>query len=180
MLGDEVHVHHRAVGEERDGIDAWHVGNERPAADIDEDAFGLEDIAADANGVGRLEARVAGVDGAVLGLAQSGFDPCADAPEISSLRALTRAMSIVTPPTPTPNSAARRARCAAYALATIVLVGMQPVLTQVPPKRPRSITATLLPERARRLATKGPACPVPMTMASNRVAMIYLAALPAA
>jgi len=37
-------------------------------------------------------------------------------------------------PTSTPYCAARRASWAAYALATSVLVGMQPVLTQVPPK----------------------------------------------
>lgn len=45
----------------------------------------------------------------------------------------------------TPNSAARRVMCAAYAEATSVLVGMQPVLTYVPPKRPRSIMATRWP-----------------------------------
>ena len=50
-----------------------------------------------------------------------------------SLRALTLAMSTATDPVPTPYSAPRRAVCAAWALATRVLVGMHPVLTQVPP-----------------------------------------------
>jgi hypothetical protein len=44
-----------------------------------------------------------------------------------------------------PVVAARRARCAAYALATSVLVGMQPVLTQVPPNSLRSTNATVMP-----------------------------------
>ncbi len=66
----------------------------------------------------------------------------------------------------TPNSAARRAMWAAYALATMVLVGMQPVFTQVPPKRPRSITATRMPAAVKRPASDGPACPVPMIIAS--------------
>ena len=42
---------------------------------------------------------------------------------------------------------------AAYALATIVLVGMQPVLTHVPPKALRSMTATFIPAPARREVT---------------------------
>ena len=45
---------------------------------------------------------------------------------IWSLRALTFAMSTVTSPVPMPKSAPRRAMCAACALATSVLVGMQP------------------------------------------------------
>ena len=43
-----------------------------------------------------------------------------------SLRALTFAMSTVTSPVPIPYSAPRRAECAVCALATKVLVGMQP------------------------------------------------------
>src|SRR5437868_1802397 len=38
---------------------------------------------------------------------------------------------------------------------------------QVPPKKPRSITATLRPAAAKRRASEGPAWPVPITMASN-------------
>ena len=49
--------------------------------------------------------------------------------------------------------AARMAARAAYALATIVLVGMQPVLTHVPPKALRSMTATFIPAPARREVT---------------------------
>src|SRR6476619_7126530 len=59
-----------------------------------------------------------------------------------SLRAFTFAMSTVISPVPTPYSAPRRARCAACALATSVLVGMHPVLTQVPPTSLRSIIAS--------------------------------------
>jgi hypothetical protein len=43
---------------------------------------------------------------------------------------------------------------------------MQPVLTQVPPKAARSITATVMPVAASRRASGGPAWPVPMTIAS--------------
>jgi hypothetical protein len=43
---------------------------------------------------------------------------------------------------------------------------MQPVLTQVPPNAPRSMTATVLPAAASRRASEGPAYPVPMMMAS--------------
>jgi hypothetical protein len=47
------------------------------------------------------------------------------------------------------------------------LVGMQPVLTHVPPKRPRSMMATRWPAAAIRTARNGPDCPVPMTIASK-------------
>src|SRR5436305_1274411 len=49
----------------------------------------------------------------------------------------------------------------------MVLVGMQPVLTQVPPNSLRSITATCIPAPAVRAASDGPACPVPITIASK-------------
>src|SRR5580658_8988756 len=51
---------------------------------------------------------------------------------------------------------------------------MQPVLTQVPPKRPRSMTATFMPACDSRPARGGPACPVPITIASNLVVMSNL------
>jgi hypothetical protein len=56
--------------------------------------------------------------------------------------------------------------CAACALATSVLVGMQPVLTHVPPNRPRSTIATVIPARVNRSASDGPAWPVPTMIAS--------------
>ena len=56
---------------------------------------------------------------------------------------------------------------ATAALATSVFVGMQPVLTQVPPTFPRSMMATLMPAPASRAAREGPAWPVPMTIASK-------------
>src|SRR5712692_834197 len=55
---------------------------------------------------------------------------------------------------------------AALALATKVLVGMHPVLTHVPPNNLRSIMTTFLPAPARRPAKNGPACPVPIMIAS--------------
>src|SRR5215208_1534218 len=88
-----------------------------------------------------------------------------------SLRALTLAMSTVTSPVPTPYSAPRRARCAACALATSVLVGMQPVFTQVPPTSLRSITATVWPASVSLPASGGPAWPAPTMIASNFSAM---------
>jgi hypothetical protein len=94
--------------------------------------------------------------------------PVLDFPEISSFRALTRFISTAIEPfTATPKSAARRTMWAAYALATMVLVGMQPVLTQVPPNSLRSMIATFMPAPASRFARDGPAWPVPMMMASN-------------
>src|SRR5438477_12844905 len=56
-------------------------------------------------------------------------------------------------------------------LATNVFVGMQPLLTQVPPNRLRSIIATFIPVSASRTARDGPACPVPITIASYLVAI---------
>jgi len=44
---------------------------------------------------------------------------------------------------------------------------MQPVLTQVPPNRLRSTSATFIPAAVNRPARDGPACPAPMTMASK-------------
>src|ERR1700726_4944376 len=44
---------------------------------------------------------------------------------------------------------------------------MQPVLTQVPPKRWRSMIATRIPAAVRRPASGGPDCPVPIMIASN-------------
>jgi len=57
----------------------------------------------------------------------------------------------------TPNCAAPRATCVARALAINVLVGTHPLLTHVPPKRLRSMTATRCPAPAKRTARAGPA-----------------------
>src|SRR5438067_9462163 len=48
---------------------------------------------------------------------------------------------------------------------------MQPLLTQVPPNRLRSIIATFIPVSASRAARDGPAWPVPITIASYLVAI---------
>jgi hypothetical protein len=66
----------------------------------------------------------------------------------------------------TPRRAAPRATCAARALATIVFVGVQPTLTQVPPSGPRSHSKTLRPASANRAASGTPAWPLPMTITS--------------
>ena len=71
----------------------------------------------------------------------------------------------------TPKSPPRRATYAALALAISVLVGMQPLLTQVPPISLRSMIAVLRPAVANRTASEGPACPAPITMASKRSVM---------
>src|SRR6476659_5933661 len=60
---------------------------------------------------------------------------------------------------------------ATRALASSVLVGMQPVLTQVPPKSLRSTSATLSPALASSTASGGPAWPAPSTIASKCVAV---------
>ena len=46
--------------------------------------------------------------------------------------------------------------CAARALATSAFVGVHPVFTQVPPKRSRSMTATLRPALESSTARLGP------------------------
>ena len=82
------------------------------------------------------------------------------------------------PPTVTPHSAACRATCAARALATSALVGMQPSFTQVPPRCSRSISATVMPAPASLTASDGPAWPAPITMASNEVVMAVPSCVP--
>src|SRR5687767_5970930 len=66
VLRQEVDRHHRAVREEIDRADPGHVGNERAAADIDEDLLGAEALSTDAHLVRGFEAGVAPIDGAVL------------------------------------------------------------------------------------------------------------------
>jgi len=79
-----------------------------------------------------------------------------DFPVISSFRAFTRFISVdIGPANWIPSSPARRVLCAAYADATSVLVGIQPVLTHVPPKRPRSIMATRWSEADESVCTPG-------------------------
>ena len=91
--------------------------------------------------------------------------------ERARIRAMAAGKSISTGPVVTPNSAARRARCATRADLRRVLVGVQPVFTQVPPRRSPSTRATVSPRRARPAAREGAACPEPMMMLSNSVMM---------
>ncbi|MNL68438.1 hypothetical protein D3C87_1931570 [compost metagenome] len=87
---------------------------------------------------------------------------------IVSARPRTVFMSMpISPGICTPYSAPRRATWAARALATRVFVGMQPALTQVPPRNLRSISATFMPFSAMRAARNGPAWPAPMKIASK-------------
>src|SRR6516165_265297 len=87
-------------------------------------------------------------------------------------------MSMLTAPfVRTPYSTALLAMCAAYALATMAFVGIHPVLTQVPPKSFRSMIATLMPTALRRYAKDGPACPVPMIMASYLVGRLIVGSM---
>ena len=58
------------------------------------------------------------------------------------------------------------AACEAYALATSVFVGMQPVFRQVPSKSLCSKKATALPAFVRRPVSDGPAWPAPIMIAS--------------
>src|SRR6266478_2898327 len=80
--------------------------------------------------------------------------PSTEAWTIASLRALTARISTPTgPPTVTPKSAWRRATKAVCALAISALVGVQPSLTQVPPKCSRSAKATDIPAPVNRPAS---------------------------
>ena len=100
------------------------------------------------------------------------FRPSVESRTTESLRCFTCAMSTrIGASIVTPKSRPRRATYAALALAISVLVGMQPLLTQVPPMSLRSMIAVLRPAVASRTASDGPACPVPMTMASKRSVM---------
>src|SRR5678816_4126236 len=59
VLGQEVHRHDGAVGEEGNVLRAGQVGNRRASADVDEYALGLEPALADRDGPWRDEARLA-------------------------------------------------------------------------------------------------------------------------
>jgi len=84
------------------------------------------------------------------------------------LRVFTAFISTaIGPGTRTPYSPARRAMCATCALATSALVGVQPSLTQVPPKCSRSMNATLRPAPVNREVNAEAAWPLPITMASK-------------
>src|SRR5262249_40319069 len=77
--------------------------------------------------------------------------------------------STVTGPLRTPRRAAFRATWAVRALAIMVLVGVQPLLIQVPPSCAASAISTRLPAAASRAASGTPACPLPITMMSRSI-----------
>src|SRR5215469_18643260 len=56
MLGQEIDVHHAAVGKEGDFGEAGHVWHARPAANVDEDLVALEKLSIDAHAAWSLEA----------------------------------------------------------------------------------------------------------------------------
>src|ERR1051326_6687529 len=62
----EIHVHHAAVGEVGDLVEAGHIGDDGSSADIDEDGWGGENRAVYGNLIGRYEARLALIYGAVV------------------------------------------------------------------------------------------------------------------
>ena len=114
MLRNNLQRERGGVGEVRHAVDAGNRRHRSPAADIDEDALRGEPFASDSTSCGatnrawprctvqfsvaRSEASVAALHDATM----------------ASLRCFTRRMSTDTPPpTTTPNSAARRAMCAA-------------------------------------------------------------------
>src|SRR5258708_4940021 len=61
-LGQEIDLHHRAVGEIGDVVEPRHGGNERAATRVDDDVVGLENLAVDAHRLRPGEACVAAID----------------------------------------------------------------------------------------------------------------------
>src|SRR5882757_2855483 len=66
MPRQEIEVHHRAVGEIVDAVQAGDFRHGGPAAHIDEDPVGAQDFRADLDLTRRHEARVAAVDAGIL------------------------------------------------------------------------------------------------------------------
>ncbi len=83
---------------------------------------------------------------------------------MSRLRWRTRCISMRMSPVWTPYSLPRRARYATRPLASIVFVGVQPSLTQVPPMWLRSTSAVRRPASANALQRGVPPCPEPITI----------------
>src|SRR5438270_7685818 len=65
MLRQEVDLHHRGVGEKRDIMDPWHIGNIGTPADVDENVVGFKNFIVDHDSAGRLKAGMALDDRAV-------------------------------------------------------------------------------------------------------------------
>src|SRR5690242_10846633 len=70
----EIHVHHAAVGEVRDLVEAGHVGDDGPSADIDVDARGGENLVVYGNFIRGFEARLALMYSAVVEAPDPLFD----------------------------------------------------------------------------------------------------------
>ena len=70
VSGEEVDVHHGTVSEIRDLIQSGHLRHYRAPAHVDEDPLGGEPVRSNADLLGRLEAGVALIDGAVVHVLQ--------------------------------------------------------------------------------------------------------------
>src|SRR6185312_7656013 len=74
MARQEINIHHRAVGEVGDAVEAGNLRDRRPAADIEEDPAGAQGFAADHDLMRPDEAAVTLIDGAVLAALERSFD----------------------------------------------------------------------------------------------------------
>ena len=133
----------------KDPIEAGDGRFRRASTGVDEDLAGGKLKVTHCNLL--FEARVALIDRAFLYAFQRSLNALFDAATMPSLRAFTACMSTVIAPFGTVIRGPP-GLCAACALATSAFVGMQPVLTQVPPKSLRSMMATRIPAAVRRPA----------------------------
>ncbi len=148
------------VDEVVDLVQTQDVGHHRATADVQEDPIAVQLLIADSQGVRIDESGMAAKTVQPSMPSNQTSTPSRSATTMPSLRALTFAMSTITAPVPTPYSLPRRARWTACALATIVLVGMHPELTQVPPISLRSMIVTRWPAAvSSRPAYGGPGLP---------------------
>jgi hypothetical protein len=74
MFGNLVKVEDGRAGKKRDLPNARHIRNSGPRTDVEKDVFGVQDLVANANLVGRLEVRCSCKDGASLHAAQPIFN----------------------------------------------------------------------------------------------------------
>ncbi|MFO1060377.1 MAG: hypothetical protein U1E53_25825 [Dongiaceae bacterium] len=109
---------------------------------------------------GLREARLAAMDGDAAGRPHPALEAVADSGDDGVLARLDpRHVGAHRPVHRDAELPARPTIQAARALATSVLVGMQPVLTQVPPNHLRSTIAVRIPAAASCAASGGPARP---------------------
>ena len=108
--GHDIQMHHRAVREVGNVVEAWQRGYGRTPANIDEDSIRVQRRVTDSNFVRRQEAGVSRVDGAPLQASKRLLDTNPRSFGNGSFLAITVFRSTVTlPPTRTPYSSARLA-----------------------------------------------------------------------